>query len=233
MADLNQPRVKRRRVAENPIKTVNNKDDQTFISHHLRPSSPSWTSWVHPKTSSSYSLSLKSAGNLSKTELQACFDLVEETSRADYEPSSIGWIPSRKKAEMKSPELKYILVKDGEANLCGFTSLMPTWEEGQPVVYCYEIHLKAELRGTGLAQQLIGYHEKVAANTSPIEKVMLTCFLSNKSALKFYGKLGFTKDDISPGPRTLRGGKIIEPDYVILSKEVARRSNTESNEPAS
>ena len=29
----------------------------------------------------------------------------------------------------------------------GFTSLMPTWEEGEPVVYCYEIHLKPEMRG--------------------------------------------------------------------------------------
>lgn len=48
---------------------------------------------------------------------------------------------------MKSPELKYILVKDSQDQLCGFTSLMPTWEEGQPVVYCYEIHLVDELRG--------------------------------------------------------------------------------------
>lgn len=111
-------------------------------------SSPSWTSWTHPKTGSVYTLSLKSAGNLSETEFQACFDLVEQTSRADYEPSSIGWKAGRKKAEMKSPELKYILVKDTiTASICGFTSLMPTWEEGQPVVYCYEIHLREELRG--------------------------------------------------------------------------------------
>ena len=74
-----------------------------------------------------------------------------------------------------------------------------------------------------MAQQLLGYHEHIAANSPPIEKVMLTCFLSNQNALKFYHKLGFTRDDISPVPRKLRGGKIFEPDYVILSKVVKRQ----------
>lgn len=51
---------------------------------------------------------------------------------------------------MKSPEMRYIIVRDAAAaggSIRGFTSLMPTWEEGEPVVYCYEIHLKPEMRG--------------------------------------------------------------------------------------
>lgn len=48
---------------------------------------------------------------------------------------------------MKSDGLRYILVKDGDGDLRAFTSLMPCFEEGEPVVYCYEIHLKPELRG--------------------------------------------------------------------------------------
>jgi hypothetical protein len=48
---------------------------------------------------------------------------------------------------MRSPDLRYILVKDEAGSLGGFTSLMPTWEEGQPVVYCYEIQLKQHLQG--------------------------------------------------------------------------------------
>lgn len=48
---------------------------------------------------------------------------------------------------MKSPELRYILVKAEDGSVAGFTSLMPTWEEGQPVIYCYEIHLKPHLQG--------------------------------------------------------------------------------------
>jgi ribosomal protein S18 acetylase RimI-like enzyme len=44
--------------------------------------------------------------------------------------------------------------------------------------------------------------------------------LSNQRGIAFYEKLGFEKDDISPGPRTLRHGKTFTPDYVIMSKPV-------------
>lgn len=47
---------------------------------------------------------------------------------------------------MKSEELRYILVRNGSGGLGAFVSLMPCFEEGEPVVYCYEIHLKPELR---------------------------------------------------------------------------------------
>lgn len=69
----------------------------------------------------------------------------------------------------------------------------------------------------------MSFHTAVAQNLPPVTKVMLTCFLSNQRGLDFYKKLGFEKDDISPKPRNLRGGKTFTPDYVILSKPVVRR----------
>ena len=77
----------------------------------------------------------------------ACFHLIEETSRADYENSANRWHPDKKLKEMRSPELRYVLVRDSTGAVRGFTSLMPTFEDGQPVVYCYEIHLKPDLQG--------------------------------------------------------------------------------------
>ncbi|KAI1138301.1 acyl-CoA N-acyltransferase [Hypoxylon sp. FL0543] len=215
--------VKRRRATTNPIERVNQKDDDTFVKEHLCPSTPAWTKWINPKTQDKFTLSLTQAGKLSAEDLDACFKLVEGTSRGDYEASTFGWKPSKKLAEMKSPELRYIMVKDIAGSVRGFTSLMPTYEEGEPVVYCYEIHLKPELRGTGLSKTLMGFLESVAANTPPIGKVMLTCFLSNERALAFYQKSGFEKDEISPEPRKLRFGKEFVPDYVIMSKVVSSR----------
>jgi N-alpha-acetyltransferase 40 len=72
---------------------------------------------------------------------------------------------------------------------------------------------------TGLGTLLLGFHSTVAYNMPFITKVMLTCFVSNEKALSFYRKLGFETDDISPGPRTLRG-KTYQPDYAILSKAI-------------
>ncbi|EXK95855.1 hypothetical protein FOQG_03115 [Fusarium oxysporum f. sp. raphani 54005] len=160
---------------------------------------------------------------MSDGDLEACYILVEETSGEDYRTSSLGWHPATKKKEMRSPDLRYILVKDSKDHIKGFTSFMPTFENHEPVVYCYEIHLKPELQGTGLGKKLMGYFTDVAENIPSVEKAMLTCFVSNKSALKFYEKLGFSKDDYSPRERKLRGGKVVIPDYVILSRQTTSK----------
>lgn len=62
----------------------------------------------------------------------------------------------------------------------------------------------------------------IAENIPSTKKVMLTCFISNTNGLRFYERIGFIKDDFSPRDRVLRGGKVVRPDYVILSRETAR-----------
>lgn len=65
-----------------------------------------------------------------------------------------------------------------------------------------------------------------AENIPGIVKVMLTCFVTNDSGMKFYERLGFTTDDFSPRERKLRGGKTVKPDYVILSRKTATSRST-------
>ncbi|KAK1705856.1 acetyltransferase [Colletotrichum lupini] len=246
------PPRKRRRAPTNPIEAANRKSDADFIRDHLQPS-PEWTNWTHPKSGTSYTLSLKSPAQLAQSELKACFDLIDYTSGADYRASKDGWRPAHKMREMKSEGLRYILVKKSgsssapdaatagndesevcgnaaEDKICGFTSLMPTFEEGEAVVYCYEIHLLEELRGTGVGRTLMDYLVKVAESIPIIEKVMLTCFIANADARAFYEKLGFEIDALSPVERKLRFGKVFVPDYVIMSKRVRDKKKGEGKE---
>ncbi|KAI1849159.1 hypothetical protein JX266_005120 [Neoarthrinium moseri] len=202
-----------------PIEETNLKSDEQFIDENLRPSD-GWATWTHPRSQESYSIRLLQAAQMSAQDLKLCLSLIEETSRSHYEASSRGWKPRAKLAEMKSPEMRYVVVKDSQGEIRGFTSLMPTYEEGQPVVYCYEIHLKDEMRGTGLGAHLMGFQEMVAKHTPAIEKVMLTCFTKNIVAMRFYQELGFEVDPISPEPKRLRFGKTSVPDYIIMSKKV-------------
>ncbi|KAF7542992.1 hypothetical protein G7Z17_g11108 [Cylindrodendrum hubeiense] len=219
---VEKPRGRRQRQKPvNPIEKANKTPDEDFVQEYVKPSSGSWPQWIHARTEAVYTLSLSRPGDLCDEELDACFHLVDETSGADYRSSSFGWHVAVKKKEMRSADLRYILVKDADGAIKGFTSMMPTFENHEPVVYCYEIHLKPELQGTGLGTQLMGYLMDVAENIQTVEKVMLTCFVSNTSGLKFYEKLGFDKDDYSPRERKLRGGKTVVPDYVILSRRTA------------
>lgn len=76
-----------------------------------------------------------------------------------------------------------------------------------------------------MGRLLMGFLENIAVNSPPIMKVMLTCFLSNQHALNFYKKLGFVVDELSPGPRKLRYGKVFVPDYAIMSKLASSQEN--------
>ncbi|CAK7221265.1 N alpha-acetyl-transferase [Sporothrix bragantina] len=276
---------KRRRAATSPIDKANDKSDAEFIKDYLEPEVPGLTpwrkEWTHPKSGQKYRLSLARPAELGDEDLEACYRLIEETSRADYEGSAMKWRPEHKRKEMRSPELRYIIVReeataetpaevpakppaevpassdidsiqenvirekgpdnnnsagneDAEttttpslpsiaSTIRAFTSLMPVYEEGEPVVYCYEIHLSPSLQGSGLGHLLLGFQSIVAHNLGPpVSKVMLTCFLSNARALKFYERQGFVTDPLAPTTRRLRGGKMFVPDYTILSKPVVR-----------
>lgn len=73
---------------------------------------------------------------------------------------------------------------------------------------------------TGLGKFLMKLIDVIGSRISDVEKIMLTCFLSNQRALEFYRKLGFETDENSPPPRVLRNGTKVESDYIILSRMV-------------
>lgn len=170
----------------------------------------------------------KLSSEMTKDDLRACYDLIEHTSRADYENSGWGWNPRRKRREMKEDEMRYLLVhsdrrqyhpSDG-SNIQGFLSFMLTHDSSPsvPVLYVYEIHLMPQFRRLGLGARLMRAAEDIA-RVAGMEKVMLTCFVCNKKANGFYERRGYRKDVISPGDRRTRN-KVVKADYAILSRSV-------------
>lgn len=189
-----------------------------------------------------YLLDIYTAHSLPAADFEACFRLIELTSSKDYSGSSIGWSPSKKRKEMKLPDMRYLLLhpnssrervtaKGGtaisdtpdpaqspnERNILGFVSFMITYEDGKEVIYCYEIHLSPVVQGRGLGKLLMARFEEIGRRIG-LEKAMLTVFKSNSTALRLYDRLGYSVDEYSPQPRTLRNGTVKEPDYLILSK---------------
>jgi len=61
-----------------------------------------------------YTLDIHTAQSLPETDFQACFDLIELTSKDDYANSSIGWSPTKKRKEMKLPDMRYILLRPAQ-----------------------------------------------------------------------------------------------------------------------
>lgn len=57
-----------------------------------------------------------SATQLKEEDLQACIDLVEQTSGADYRASRIGWNTRKKREEMMDKDMIYLLVRQANTN---------------------------------------------------------------------------------------------------------------------
>lgn len=203
---------------------------EQFISYYVSPS----TSESH--VPDDITLDIYSAHSIPAEDFEACFRLVELTSEENYSGSSVGWSPSKKRKEMKLPDMRYLILRrsssktndsTGETEgsvesssrlkVLGFLSLMVTYEDGKEVIYCYEIHLLPAAQGQGFGKLLMGRLEDIGRRIG-LEKAMLTAFKSNPRALQFYGRLGYSMDEYSPQPRILRNGTMKEPDYLILSK---------------
>ncbi|OJK03872.1 hypothetical protein ASPACDRAFT_57238 [Aspergillus aculeatus ATCC 16872] len=191
-----------------------------------------------------YTITIHTAATLPGTLFTQCFQLIETTSADAYRASSIGWSPTKKRKEMRLPDIKYLILrratpKSREADagspdatspeneqedeeLLGFLSFMVTYEDGFEVVYCYEVHLAASVQRQGLGAQLMRVFLRIGERLG-IAKAMLTVFRANGAAIRFYERLGFGIDESSPRPRRLRNGTVKDPDYRILSRVYARQ----------
>ncbi|PNS21781.1 hypothetical protein CAC42_379 [Sphaceloma murrayae] len=168
---------------------------------------------------------------LSEPELDACVALVKETSGEDYSNSSLGWHQQRKRTEMNDKDMKFLVVRSqapapstddtphGGDPFGGFASFMLTHEDGLPVIYIYEIHLQQHARGSGTGKMLMSLMEHIGLSVG-VEKSMLTVFRRNDMAVKWYERLGYMVDKYSPQDKELRGGKVKQSDYLIMSKRL-------------
>ena len=208
------------------VETANALSLSTFKANFL-PDYPS-LGFVVPDfgaNDSQYAITIETSSTIPASEFTRCFNLVATTSSDIYSNSSKGWNPSKKRKEMRLPDLRYLLLKPKSSTdvpVEGFISFMLTYEDGHEVIYCYEIHLARQLHGHGVGKYLMGLMEDTGGKAG-VEKAMLTVFLKNQQGLAFYKKLGYSEDDFSPQPRKLRNGVIKKPDYVILSKPLKRR----------
>ena len=82
-------------------------------------------------------------------------------------------------------------------------------ENGEAVLYLYEIQLVTLACRIGLGTKLMKLVEKMASKTR-MSKVVLTVLVGNTVAIEFYRKLGYTNNEKMPGKCS----------YRILSKNV-------------
>lgn len=156
-----------------------------------------------------------------------------------YKQSSWGWSSHKKRREITHPDMRSLLIRNPASKATApapiaFCNYMFTSEDdiegnAMAVLYCYELQVEGAFQGTGLGSQLMqrlheialthnNEHKIMMEDSGTVERIMLTVFKSNTKAMKFYRKLGYVVDPISPSQVThLTAKERAKYDYEIMS----------------
>nr|GAT54920.1 predicted protein [Mycena chlorophos] len=135
--------------------------------------------------------------------------LFEANMRVMYTASSFGWDPPTKRAELFNPLTRFVLVR-GAGALVAFAAFRFEFEDGENILYCYDLQVASAVRRQGLGRVLMQHLTKIGQDFK-LRKLMLTVFESNTPARRFYESIGFQLDRGSPGDED-------DEDYRIMYK---------------
>ncbi|GAA5986369.1 hypothetical protein JCM5350_002896 [Sporobolomyces pararoseus] len=172
-------------------------------------------------------LEMYDIGSLPREVKNWIWELFESNMKSLYEQSEDGWDPVDKRKELFHAESRFFVLRSnnlsidsnaGEDNLLGYTIFRfdteeTAGDEEADVVYCYELQVEEIAQGQGVGRLLMDSLERIGKETK-MDKIMLTVFKANESAISFYEKIGFTIDEIDPSNYGEHEGV----DYKILSK---------------
>lgn len=172
-------------------------------------------------------LECKRLTDMSTEDIDWAFNLTKHNMQLLYENSTWGWNDKKKKDEMTEDKAWYLISRVESGKAVAFSHFRFDLEEGDEVLYCYEIQVESEARGKGLGKFLMQILEMMA-HRAQMKKVMLTVFKENERAINFFCNImKFQTDETSPA--------IWDPmnpeDYCydILSKTLMKKAAT-SNE---
>lgn len=163
-------------------------------------------------------LSLSYQTRLDETELADCLSIFEGNMGDLYRHSSWGLDMEEKRSEFTHKSARFLIVKEGgSSELAAFVHFRVCLDDDEEpeavVVYVYEVQIASSHQRQGLGKKLMEITETICRNVG-LDKVMLTVFNKNKSALKFYERIDYIVDDTSPSQH----GE--SEDYEILSKSI-------------
>ncbi|RAO68153.1 uncharacterized protein BHQ10_004165 [Talaromyces amestolkiae] len=62
-------------------------------------------------TTTKAQIHIYSASTIPSLDFEGCFSLIETTSSEDYKTSSMGWSPTKKRKEMRLPDMRYMVLR--------------------------------------------------------------------------------------------------------------------------
>eukprot|EP00198_Chlamydomonas_reinhardtii_P013340 XP_001702677.1 predicted protein [Chlamydomonas reinhardtii] len=133
-----------------------------------------------------------------RQQLEWCLDVCRENMAAFYE-RVWSWSDVKKRRQFTSSASRFLIAYDVNAARVpvGYINFRFEYEDGEAVLYCYELQVARAAQQRGLGRAMMELLEQIAWGAG-MSKVMLTVFTENVPALAFYSKLGYRLDETSP-----------------------------------
>ncbi|KAL9955038.1 hypothetical protein ACROYT_G042642 [Oculina patagonica] len=136
--------------------------------------------------------------DMTTEDIDWAFDLTKHNMQLLYENTTWGWNDKKKKDEMTEDKAWYLIAKEESGKAAAFSHFRFDLEEGDEVLYCYEIQVEPGARARGLGKFLMQILEMMA-HRAQMKKVMLTVLKDNERAVNFFTNImKFQTDETSP-----------------------------------
>jgi len=191
---------------------------------------------VFSKNGVKCNLSTQRVKDLEQSEKDVVVDLLIRNMKALYQKSNWGWNEKNKRSEMMEDAAWYLLAKNEDGKICGFSHFRYDMDYDDEVLYVYEIQIDEEFQRKGLGKFMMQVLEMLAFKAD-MRKIMLTVLKHNESATKFFkSHMKFEFDETNPQDDLQWNEKftdVEQVDYEILSKFNKRKLMTESTQSLS
>jgi len=227
---VKKEKLEMQKKVEGRIKIVNTANKQKDPLDAL----PSFK--VLSKNEVTWNLSTQRITDLDKEEKSAIVDLLMRNMKTQYEKSGWGWNEKSKRDEMMDKAAWYLLLKNEEGKIYGFSHFRYDMDCNEEVLYVYEIQIEEDFQKEGLGTFMMKVLEMLAFKAD-MRKIILTVLKDNEPAMKFFKtNLEFEPDVTNPVKsvqwnekyKTTENVKNI--DFEILSKYNKKKLNVEAME---
>ncbi|KAH8404691.1 hypothetical protein KR215_007107 [Drosophila sulfurigaster] len=157
-----------------------------------------------------FKLYCRTKGDMDDKTLKWAFKLAEQNVGPFYKALKMGWKPKIKQSELNKNWARYLVALNQQKQPVAYTMFRFDMDDGDCVLYCYEIQISPDYRRKGLGKFMMQTLEACARHWS-LEKVMLTVLNNNDNSQKFFKSIGYITDGTSPDVMKLE-------EYQILSK---------------
>ncbi|XP_052896894.1 N-alpha-acetyltransferase 40 [Anopheles moucheti] len=143
-------------------------------------------------------LQCKRKADMDPRLLKWAFKLAERNVGPQYRTCSLGWQPKIKQADLNKPWARYLIATDVTTKKpAAYTMFRFDLDYGRSVLYCYELQVEADFQRKGLGAFMMKALEQMAQRFS-MERVVLTVLKNNQDGMRFYRRLGYEVDEMSP-----------------------------------